>query len=373
MPGFVSFFSGALGLDLGLEQAGLTPLAASEIDRDALQTIALNRPRLKLYPGDVRSLSVADFGRVEPFAVVGGPPCQAFSTAGKRQGLADERGNVFLHFLELAIGLRPRYIVIENVRGLLSAPLLHRPHAMRGEGHPPLAPDELPGGALRRIIGQLEEAGYGVSFELYNVANFGVPQSRERLLLIAASDGRIVPHLAPACLKRRTFRDAVRGLRETGPCAKFRNGRERFFKMVGPGENWRALPEHEQKNALGGAYSSSGGRVGFCRRLAWDRPSPTLVTSPVMPATELGHPEELRPLSVNEYRRLQTFPDDWQVAGAVTSQYRQLGNAVPVRFGEAVGRHLLAIESGCLKPTAKKKPLSRYRGTDHEAWRRRTA
>ena len=365
----MSFFSGALGLDLGLEQAGLAPLGANEIDRHAVATIRANRPEVPLLDCDIRSLDVGDF-KEKPFAVVGGPPCQAFSTAGRRRGLADERGNVFLHFIDLAVALAPKYIVIENVRGLVSAPLVHRPLAERGGR--PLDAEEQPGGALREIVSRLESGGFGVSFELYNVANFGVPQCRERVVMIAASGGDRVPHLCPSHVDRwETVRAALAGV-ERGDFVPFRRGREEYFRLISEGENWRSLPATMQREALGGAFNSTGGRVGFCRRIAWDKPSPTLVTCPAMPATELGHPEELRPLSVNEYKRLQTFPDEWTVCGPLSAQYRQLGNAVPVAFGRAIGEHLLAVQSGSVR-TQEGVPLSRYRLTNEESWRRRSA
>jgi len=121
-PKFVSFFAGARGLDLGLEQAGWECLAANEFNRVACETIRLNAPELPLYDTDIRELTAerltADLGlgRMELFAIVGGPPCQAFSTAGRRLGLNDARGNVFLHFLDLIGSLKPKYAVFENVR-----------------------------------------------------------------------------------------------------------------------------------------------------------------------------------------------------------------------------------------------------------------
>lgn len=124
-----------MGLDLGLEAAGLNPLAANEFDPIICETIRKNRPRLRLYGEDIRELTAErllkdlQLEREEPFAVVGGPPCQAFSTAGRRLGLNDDRGNVFLHFIKLIAGLRPKYAIFENVRGLLSAPLQHRPQS----------------------------------------------------------------------------------------------------------------------------------------------------------------------------------------------------------------------------------------------------
>jgi DNA (cytosine-5)-methyltransferase 1 len=161
-------------------------------------------------------------------------------------------------------------------------------------------------------------------------------------------------------------------MEDVGACAAFRPARQKYFALLEAGQNWRDLPSALQREALGRAYDSTGGRVGFCRRLSWDKPSPTLVTCPTMPATELCHPEEDRPLSINEYKRLQTFPDDWEVCGALSAQYRQLGNAVPVEFGAAVGRHLLAFDAGVELPLAGAK-VSRYSRTDEGSWSRRTA
>ncbi|HJX84471.1 MAG TPA: DNA cytosine methyltransferase, partial [Candidatus Angelobacter sp.] len=200
---YLSFFSGALGLDIGLERAGLTPLAVNEFDPKICESIRINRPNLRLYDFDVRRLNATllcrDLGieRGQLFAIVGGPPCQAFSTAGRRLGLNDDRGNVFLHFIQLILDLQPKYAIFENVRGLLSAPLQHRPHIMRGQGHPPLSQDEGPGGALLHVLNLLEGGGYSTTFTLYNSANYGVPQVRERLIFFASRDGAAVPFISP--------------------------------------------------------------------------------------------------------------------------------------------------------------------------------
>ena len=176
---YLSFFSGALGLDLGFERAGYECLSLNEIDPVACDTIKFNLPtafrsrrKPKLYSGDIRSLS-ANFLRedleiagTDLFAIIGGPPCQAFSTAGKRLGLNDERGNVFMHYVHLIGQLRPKYAVFENVRGLLSSPLVHRSHNERGSDYPDLSADELPGGALRRILSLLKSYGYTTTFNL---------------------------------------------------------------------------------------------------------------------------------------------------------------------------------------------------------------
>lgn len=140
-----------MGLDLGIERAGFDIRLACEVDRYCRETIILNRPGIPLL-GDMGSYSVdevlgyAGLGEFDDIdLVVGGPPCQAFSTVGKR-------GNAFIQYLELCFALRPKYIVIENVRGLLSTPMSHRPHEMRGKDFPELSFDELPGGALNFIL-----------------------------------------------------------------------------------------------------------------------------------------------------------------------------------------------------------------------------
>lgn len=381
---YLSFFSGALGLDLGLERAGLRPIAVNEFDPKICDTIRLNRPRLKLYDFDVRHLNASflcrDLGieRGELFAIVGGPPCQAFSTAGKRLGLNDDRGNVFLHFINLILDLQPKYAIFENVRGLLSAPLQHRPHEMRGSDYPPLSAEEKPGGALLHILNLLESGGYATTFTLYNSANYGVPQIRERLIFFASREGEAVPFIPPShsatrdCgLPRwRTLRDAIEKFqKDPGEKGKFPEKRLNYFKMLKAGQNWRDLPLNVQRAAMGESWYSNGGKTGFYRRLAWEKPSPTLVTRPTMPATALCHPEELRPLSVREYAAIQTFPEDYIFVGNTDDKYKQIGNAVPPQFGEAIGKHILQFDEGGLSEVRFSQKLSRYVGTDHESWR----
>lgn len=381
---FISFFSGAQGLDIGLEQAGMECIAVNEYDAAACATIRLNNPGLSIYETDIRNLDVPtlcnDLGiaRGELFAIVGGPPCQAFSTAGRRLGLNDERGNVFLSFIDFVAQLCPKYAIFENVRGLLSAPLVHRPHEQRGRGFPALDEQERPGGALLHILQLLEQAGYATTFTLYNTANFGVPQTRERLIFFASRDGESVPYLQPTHHEHaehglahwRTLRDAIEGLRpDQHHFVRFPEGRLKFYKMLKEGQNWRDLPSGVQQEAMGESWFSGGGRTGFYRRLAWDRPSPTLVTRPTMKATDLCHPEELRPLSVEEYAAIQTFPANYKFAGTIEDQYRQIGNAVPCLFGEAIGRHIIAFDEGRLNSGTTGTKHSRYERTDHNSWR----
>jgi DNA (cytosine-5)-methyltransferase 1 len=382
-PKFISFFSGARGLDIGLEQAGWECLAANEFDKAACDTIRSNAPQLRLYQGDIRELTAAqlrsDLGLDDNklFAVVGGPPCQAFSTAGKRLGLNDQRGNVFLHFLDLIGGLRPKYAIFENVRGLLSAPLEHRPHDQRGPGFPKLKRSETPGGALAFILDRLKSFGYATTFTLYNTANFGVPQARERIIFFASRDGREVPFMEPThgqqaiggLRKWVTLREAIGDIDKNAQhYASFPESRLRYYRLLSAGQNWRNLPEEVQQEAMAGSWYAGGGKTGFYRRLAWTKPSPTLVTRPNMKATDLCHPSELRPLSVEEYAAIQTFPSGIKFAGNLDDQYRQIGNAVPCKFGEAIGKHLTAFDEGRLAAELVVKKTSRYSKTDHASW-----
>ncbi|MCB0213181.1 MAG: DNA cytosine methyltransferase [Anaerolineae bacterium] len=383
-PISLSFFSGAMGLDLGLELAGFETLLACEVDQICRQTIVANRPEIALL-GDIRDYSAFEImeasglqlGNDDVDLIIGGPPCQAFSTAGKRRGFNDNRGNVFLRFIDLALEISPKYFVLENVRGLLSAPLEHRPHNQRGEKFLPLSPNEMPGGALLHIIEKIRSSGYSVTFNLYNAANFGTPQSRERVVIICARDGRKVPYLTPTHSDNdsyglppwRTFRNAVHNLYNSPQdYVQFPKKRLRYYKLLGPGENWRNLPEDLQKEAMGKSYYSGGGKTGFLRRLAWDKPSPTLVTYPAMPATDLAHPEENRPLSIQEYKRLQEFPDSWILCGSLRDQYKQVGNAVPTSLGKAIGHTVKAHMKQETPIEYSNFRYSRYLATDDVSW-----
>lgn len=381
---FISFFSGAQGLDLGLEKAGLECIAVNDADPVACRTARLNCPELTVYEGDIRGLTAPNLCselKIEPselFAIAGGPPCQAFSTAGRRLGLNDDRGNVFLHFIQLIKELKPKYAIFENVRGLLSAPLLHRPHVERGSGFPDLTEDELPGKALLHILELLELASYRTTFTLYSTANYGVPQIRERLIFFASREGRNVPWMRPTHAENelsglkpwKTLRDAIQHLQGIEHhFIQFPKDRLKYYALLHEGQNWRDLPVELQEVAMGDSWRSGGGRTGFFRRLAWDRPAPTLVTRPTMKATDLCHPEELRPLSIEEYKAIQTFPAEHQFVGKIDDVYRQIGNAVPCLFGEVVGKHIIAFDEGRLAPDNIHAKTSRYENTDHHSWR----
>jgi DNA (cytosine-5)-methyltransferase 1 len=369
----LSFFSGAMGLDQGLELAGIQTVLACEIDRASRATIAINRPDIPVL-GDIQdhdAASVRAAAGMSPYesidVVAGGPPCQAFSTAGARRGFDDARGNVFLKFLELSTALSPKFIVIENVRGLLSMPAPNAGSAGSKYDHRR--------GAIELVWDYLSDRGYDVSFNLYNAANFGVPQSRERVVVIAAKGVR-VPYLQPThsnlseygLPRWRTLADAIGAMdRVEHDHDEFPARRLKYFRMLKSGQYWKDLPLELQREAMGKSFELGGGRTGFYRRLAWDKPSPTLVTHPAMPATDLCHPDELRPLSVQEYAKLQQFDNGWKLSGNRSERYRQLGNAVPVGLGEAIGRALLNVSDASRSDTALNGfRYSRYRQTSDE-------
>ncbi|MCP2003784.1 UNVERIFIED_ORG: DNA (cytosine-5)-methyltransferase 1 [Buttiauxella agrestis ATCC 33320] len=387
-PIALSFFTGAMGLDLGIEKAGFKTLLACEIDKSARKTIKTNRPDIALI-GDIRDYSPQEIMEHaglklgdEVDLIMGGPPCQAFSTAGKRQGLEDERGNVFLKYLETVFEIKPKYFIIENVRGLLSAPLQHRPHSQRGDDFPPLKSEEEAGGVLSYVYRMIKASGYSCSFELYNAANFGVPQTRERVIMMCARNGEKIPYLEPTHSQSgdfglpnwKTFKEAVNGLDPYSHThLEFPEKRKKYYKLLGPGQYWKNLPVNLQMEALGKSFYSGGGKTGFLRRLAWDKPAPTLVTHPAMPATDLAHPEELRPLSVEEYKRVQQFPEEWIIEGKLLDKYKQLGNAVPIGLGYAVGRHILSFDRGIKIKNIPDFKYSRYKNTSDQNLERQLA
>jgi len=348
----ISLFTGAMGLDLGMERAGFTIRVAVECDRFALQTIRRNRPELPLIDRPIEDVTTAEILEAaglapgEPAVVLGGPSCQVFSTAGQRNSLGDPRGTLFQHFLRVVHEAAPRFFVMENVRGLISAAVRHRPLRERGPGYPPLEPDEELGSAFRRVVEEIKALGYYTIFDVLNAADFGVPQRRQRLLFVGTRDGENIAMPARthdergggALLPWATVRQTIGKLKEKDPeYYDFSPGKEKYLRAVPEGGNWRDLPLAQRKTALGSAFISWGGRSGFFRRLAWDEPSPALTTRPDSKATTLCHPTALRPLTVGEYARIQQFPADWAFEGTVRRKYEQLGNAVPLGLGEAVG------------------------------------
>ena len=332
----VSLYTGAMGLDLGLERtAGVRFAVAAEIDPAARETIRTNRPEIRVLR-DAGKLTAAQIRRAAGIGdsdvidlVAGCPPCPPWSVAGKRQGIADPRGILLARFVDLAIALKSRVIIHENVPGLVSAEFLG-----------------VKGGLLRLVVTELRRRGYRVVWKVVNAADFGTPQSRDRLVLIACWDGE--PRLPTQTHSRdgrdglpkwRTIRDAVEGLPDWPvDHVDYPPSVRRYMVHLRPGQCWNDLSPDLRAEAVSGGTLRDGGATGTLRRLSWGRPCPTVTTSPGQKMTTLGHPDEDRPLSVQECARVQGFPDGWRICGTVRQRYVQVGNAVPVQLAEAIGR-----------------------------------
>jgi DNA (cytosine-5)-methyltransferase 1 len=318
----VSLFAGAGGMAVGFEQAGLAHLLLNECDRHAVGTLRTNRPAWNVEHRDIHDVSFLPLrGTVD--VLEGGFPCQAFSASGNRKGFADPRGTLFFEFARAVREIRPRLAIAENVKGL-------RSH----DG----------GRTLRTMVASLEEAGYQVAWRILDASRFGVPQRRERLILLALHRSRGKQIVFPAELDGPppTVRQAI-GDGPAGPGQRYSASREAIMSHVPEGGNWRDLPADVLAACLPNGPYQGGSCSGVARRLAWDEPSPTLLCTPVAKLTERCHPEETRPLNVREYARIQTFPDSWQFAGSVGAQYRQIGNAVPVALAYHLGRAAVAM------------------------------
>jgi DNA (cytosine-5)-methyltransferase 1 len=368
-----SFFSGAMGLDLGLERVGIEPSLAVEIEPIFCETIRANRPDMLVLERDISGLSAKELvevtGQEEVDLMVGGPPCQSFSPGGKRSALNDPRGNLIFEYLRLIGEVRPKRFVLENVSNLLTAAVKHRPISERPgkswnlssystkdqpklfavDGPAPLSEDEQSGSAIRLLLETaVAELGYGITFGVLNSASYGSPQRRNRFVMIGDRDGTPPPlpqptH-GPGLIPEATVRDAIGDLEaDPGPGSAYTPQTRAIFDQVPMGGNWRSLPPEVGREAMGErSFAAGGGKTGFFRRLHWDRPSPTITGKPNRKGSALCHPAASRPLSVRECARLQGFPDEWQIVGAANQQYLQIGNAVPVHLGEAIGRMCLA-------------------------------
>lgn len=372
----VSLFSGAMGLDIGLDQTGrFRLLACVEKEKAFCDTIRANimgerlPADLQVFEGDITDLDpikvLASIGLKpgELDVLIGGPPCQSFSTAGRRGSTQDPRGTLLWEFLRFVEIMQPKMFLMENVRGLLSAALIHRPLAERPpKKGPPLTDDERPGSVVKLFSEDLKRCGgYHLDCFEVNAVNYGAPQLRERALFIgnrynAQVDFPNPTHGAPidggtiradlfevkAPLKPwATLRDALAKVSDPGKVVMdFSPRKKSFLQKVPAGSNWRSLPVSDQKESMGKAWLAKGGRSGWWRRLTFDLPSPTLVTMPNHASTSLCHPRETRALTLREYAAIQEFPEDWKICGTASQQYAQVGNAVPVRLGFVSGEVL---------------------------------
>lgn len=323
----LELFAGAGGLAVGMEKAGLKCVALNEIDKHACETLRTNRPNWNVYEGDIKNFSFFSYHN-QVDVVTGGFPCQAFSYAGKRLGFEDARGTLFYEFARVVKEVNPPICIGENVKGLLSH-------------------DN--GNTLKGMISILDEIGYNVvPVEVLKAINYKVPQKRERLILVGIRKDIDLKYEYPMPYKKiYNLKDALKKgeLFETNvpksPGAKYPQSKKNVLDLVPPKGYWRDLPIEIQKEFMGASFYLGGGKTGMARRIGWDEPCLTLTCSPAQKQTERCHPDETRPFTVREYARIQTFPDDWEFAGPMAQQYKQIGNAVPVNLGREVGYSII--------------------------------
>lgn len=348
----ISLFSGAMGLDLGFEQAGFETQACVEIDAAAVATIKLNRPELQVFDKSIVDIKGRDLLLGAGFAadeevpvVIGGPPCQAFSVFGNRKGLEDSRGQLIFEYIRIIDELRPHVFVMENVRGLLSMPIIPKNKSLNKDLDPALTK---PGSLIELIFKKFNEIGYRVDCYVVNSVNYGAPQIRERLIFIGNRHGLIANFPSPLYSNRsadglppfKTLGDAI-GPGFNDPCPEVMNFSPRklkYLSMIPEGGNWRSLPIDIQKESMGKSWHLKGGRSAYWRKLSFAFPSPTVVTMPNHAGTSMCHPTELRAISVGEAAAIQGFPREWKFTGSTTEKFRQVGNAVPCILGYVAGK-----------------------------------
>lgn len=348
----ISLFSGAMGLDIGLQEAGLNVAIGQDFEPACVKTMKANGHNV--LGGDIREiepetlLEMTGLKVGEPFMICGGPPCQPFSTAGKRLGINDPRGSLFMDFIRMIDYIKPRFFIMENVKGIVSSPLKHVPTDECDDNDP----EQQLGTVLDVILSEFNKLGYKTVYGILDAVNYGVPQFRERFILIGSRDNEDIFLPVPTHFQMhqdpyyrwKTVGEAIRDLEdEDGECGKLTPERKKYLRMVPEGGNWKDLPPEVVQEAMGGAYESGGGKVGFYRRLSYAQPSPTITTAPAQKATMLCHPVKDRPLSVHEYARLQQFPEGWIFTGTTAAKYKQIGNAVPVGLAKAIGEAVITV------------------------------
>lgn len=332
----IELFAGAGGLALGFENAGIQHQLLVEYDCACLETLRKNRPQWPIIGADIKTIDFSPFyQKIE--IVAGGFPCQSFSHAGYRRGLEDTRGTLFFEFVRCLREVQPKIAIAENVKGLLT----HN----KGE-------------TLQIMLDVLEDLGYHTEYQVVRAQFLDVPQKRERLFIIATRKDLNLQPIFP------TENDYIISLREALKNCPASSGliynkrKYTIMKQVPPGGNWRDLPIEVQKEYMKNSYYQGGGRTGFAKRLSWDEPALTVTCSPAQTQTERCHPDETRPLTVREYARIQTFPDDWEFSKNLSSQYKQIGNAVPVNLAYHIGRCAIAtLENKIPLKSQEKSPL----------------
>lgn len=318
----IELFAGAGGTALGFENAGIQHVLLNEIDKDCVETLKHNfSKKIKIIHADVHNVDFSPWkGKID--IVQAGFPCQAFSYAGKSMGFEDTRGTLFFEFARCVKETMPKIAVGENVKGLLKH-------------------DN--GRTLTTMVNALTELGYKVKYKVLRAQYLDVPQKRERLIILAIRKDLDIPFIFP---EEKNYTVSLRAALKNCPKSigqVYPKRKAEILSLVPEGGYWRDLPLKLQKEYMKGSFHLSGGKTGMARRLSWDEPSLTLTCAPAQKQTERCHPGETRPLTVREYARIQSFPDTWEFQGSMSSQYKQIGNAVPVNLSYHIGCCLIEM------------------------------
>ncbi len=318
----IELFAGAGGTALGFENAGLNHILLNEMDKNATKTLNKNfSNNMNIICDDIKNVTFSKY-RGDVDIVQAGFPCQSFSYAGKSLGFDDVRGTLFFEFARCIKESNPKIAIGENVRGLL----------MHNNGK-----------TLITMIKVLEGLGYKVCYKILKAQYLDVPQKRERLIIMAIRNDLNVPFIFP---EEKDYTISLREALKDCPQSdgqRYSKKKYDILQLIPEGGYWKNLPLDLQQDYMGKSFYLSGGKTGMARRLSWDEPSLTLTCAPAQKQTERCHPKETRPLSIREYARIQTFPDAWTFHGSLSSQYKQIGNAVPVNMSYHLGRCLVKI------------------------------
>jgi len=351
-PTLVSLFTGAGGLDVGLERAGFRTIAATDFDGNCIATLEESQAKripidgdrshfhlegAKILRADVVELVPEQLGvrpGLEIDLGIGGPPGQPFSSAGAQLGFEDPRGTLFEHFARIVGQIRPKMFLFENVRGLATA---------RG-------PSQVPGEALHLVREAFEKNGYSTRCVLLNSADFGSYQRRVRLFMI----GSRVPFLPD--FPDPTHSQAVSS--DTTPRSRpWRTLREFLATRTSPNEDEVVRPSAQLLRQLQDLPSGTGLKSMGVKEATrpgghWGYKQGTFIADPEKPSRTVTAAStqdwirladgSLRRLTLSECSALQGFPEDWQFQGSKAARFRQVGNAVPSVFGEVIGRKLIS-------------------------------
>lgn len=335
----ISLFSGAGGLDLGLISAGFNIVFANDILKPAIENYRYNIG--DIYEGDITKLDIESLPEAD--VVVGGFPCQPFSNAGNRLGTEDDRGNLYLEVLKVIREKHPKVVVMENVRGLLS---------MKNKDGSKL---------IDTIVYLLENTGpgYDVKYQLLKASDYGVPQNRYRVIIVAfrkdlGIDYRF-PDPVPYDYDSLTVGEAIKdveGLPNQDDIWELSPQSQHLVQFIPEGGSWKNVPYEELPERMKRIRDNMKRyhSPNFYRRFARHEINGTITAAGTPENSGILHPLENRRYSVREIARIQSFPDDYVFVGdSLSSKYKIIGNAVPPKLGEVIGdsivQHLLQAES----------------------------